>query len=181
MISWLIEILKNKLRQIDEYCNLREFRLKYTQVKSQLERVPPELLRQEVIGILSEKAHFNSRVSVPAPEERRILDKLHPSIRQIFEKYQYLYPVNAHTVYSREKIGPSVNAAGYMRIAWSMDYTEIVARPGKEPVYQIDGTEKSSEEYDSYPSIYHWILLEEWIACDDDFLVTDFVDFAHDA
>ena len=60
-------------------------------------------------------------------------------------------------------IGPSISPAGlrsgFIRLGTDSEFAEIVARPGEDAVFLIDGSEPTDPQaQEAYPSIYHFLI-----------------------
>lgn len=120
-----------------------------------------EEARSLALTALRNTQRFQVIESPPGAEEMGVLKELAPQLRALFMEYASICHVFSDTKYIRRNMGPSQLRAGFLRIATSIDHTELVVRPGEECVYEIDGSEGSEAPIEGMPSVFHQIVFEE--------------------
>ncbi len=94
--------------------------------------------------------------------------ELASGMRALFRKYRSVEAVHGDFRLSRADIAPSCLRDGVLTIGSDVEHSEIVVLPGEETVYCIDGMEpEETWRDDRQPSIYHWILLIDFICHED--------------
>lgn len=130
-------------------------------VGNEVKALPLEEARRLALAALENRARFHIVESQPGPEEAAALEWLPPGARELFERYERIEHVYADTKYLRKNIGPAEYRPGFIRLATSIDATELVVRPGEEFLYEIDGSEESDDQLYGMPSVFHQIVMEE--------------------
>jgi hypothetical protein len=90
------------------------------------------------------------------------IDWLAPYLRELFSRYETIEAIYGDARLGRREIAPSELDSRFIRIGTGIEHTQLVVKPGEEIVYVIDGSETTDDELkeNSYPSIYHWLLIE---------------------
>ena len=135
-------------------------------VGAEVRALTMEGARSQAYSILEDRERYRATQSCPSAQESDVLKELAPGLREFFTHYERIQPVYSDTDYNRATIGASECLDGYVRVARSVEHTELVVRLGHETVYETDGTEGALDESARMPSIFHWVVLEERLTKD---------------
>lgn len=128
--------------------------------EQEINQLPFETVKARAEEILEDKSKFLCvRASMPVPNN---ISHLGEYVADIFNKYKSIKAIQGEEYLGWDQVGKSLLNQAYTRIGRDLDdLTEFVVRPGENSVYEIDGSEKSSEKFEDvrYSSIYHWILI----------------------
>ncbi|MBM3253419.1 MAG: hypothetical protein FJZ16_04130 [Candidatus Omnitrophica bacterium] len=96
-----------------------------------------------------------------------IIQDLSPSLKELFTKYESIRVVSSDNRLSRSEISLSKLNRMFIKIGDGSCCAEVVVEPRKETVFIIDGTEPPEKlKGDNYLSIWHWILVKDFVAHD---------------
>lgn len=123
--------------------------------------------REKAYSLIQDSERYRTVCSAPTDEEREAISQLPPGACMLFERYSRIECSRSDTKYIREEVGPADYRLGFLRIGRALDATERVVRPGQEFVFEIDGSEESDDVLEGLPSVYHWIVFENWLTLGD--------------
>ncbi len=156
-MSGFLAPLRRAWRKLTGAAFLEELAHVYEEVR----RLTMDEARHLAFSILEDEERY--RVTRPESTEaqREMLSKLAPGLREFFGHFERVQCVYADDDYNRSDIGEAAHRKGFLRVATSIEHTELVVRPGEEKVYEVDGSEETLDESASVPSIFHWVILTE--------------------
>ena len=96
------------------------------------------------------------------------MSRLPPAARELFLRYSLIQERFGDTLLGHDQLGPSQYAPGMLRLGISGGMTEIVIEPGEETAHRVDGTERSEEEFERFPSVFHLLLFDEELRTSED-------------
>jgi len=115
--------------------------------------------RARVEPLLTDSTRYHSSSSPPTAVERARLEDLAPALREFMERFQLVEEVYGDGRFGRALLQPAEYHLGFTRVGTDAMHTEVVARPGEAAVYSVDGSEERFEQFEAYPSIYHYLLM----------------------
>jgi hypothetical protein len=125
---------------------------------SDLQGLPLAEAKRRALEALEDPSRFEC---VREPAAGSLRADLPGLVRELFSTCSTVQAVAGEARLSREEVGPARFRQGFLRIGTNLDDTELVVRPGEEPVYEIDGSEADAREVEQggIPTVYHWILV----------------------
>ncbi|MCI0620232.1 MAG: hypothetical protein L0387_00905 [Acidobacteria bacterium] len=118
-----------------------------------------EEAKRRATSVLRDQRRFT--VMVRPGVDDTLLKVLAPGLAQFFSEYESVRAVRGDLYLARNAISASSLKGGLIRIGTDIEHSEVVVKPGDEPVYVTDGTESADEELETYPSIYHHVLITD--------------------
>lgn len=140
-----------------------EFESRLLRARQIIEHASAEQVRPRVEAFLNNTSRYETRTSQLLPKDVEKVKLLGKYLQEFFSQYEYVRPVYSDSEYSRTGIGPSKYALGRIRVGTTAEHAEFVVSPGEDVLFEVDGIGDSLELSESYPSIFHWLLLEEWL------------------
>ena len=130
------------------------------QAVADIKGLPLAEAKRRALAALADPSRFEC---VREPVAGALPGDLPSLVRELFSTYSSVKAVAGEAHLSREQAGPARYRRGFVRIGTNLDDTELVVRPGEEPVYEIDGSEADEREIEQggIPTVYHWILVTE--------------------
>ena len=127
---------------------------------SDIKGLPLAEAKRRALAALADASRFECERQ---PAAKGLPAELPSLARELFSTCSAVKAMAGEARLSREEVGPARYRRGLIRIGTNLDATELVVRPGEEPVYEIDGSDADIRELEQggIPSVYHWILVTE--------------------
>ncbi len=161
LASWLVVRLlpkgkrrPNKMEREFEQLETRVRQLSLPEAKRQFEQM---LTRPEC---------YRCESAAPSDREAKVMESLPESAASLFSEYSLIEQIHGDLRLERSRIGPSSFGREFVVCGRTPD-TEIVVKSGEESCYELDGIEPREDLQDSYPSLFHFLLLNAWIVYPD--------------
>jgi len=127
---------------------------------AELKSLPLAEAKRRALAALEDSGRFEC---VREPVDGVLPGDLPDLVRELFSTYASVQAVAGEARLSRQEAGRSRYRREFLRIGTNLDDTELVVRPGEEPVYEIDGSDADARELEQggIPTVYHWIVVTE--------------------
>jgi hypothetical protein len=127
---------------------------------SEIKSLPLAEAKRRALAALEDSSRFEC---AREPVDGALPGDLPDLVRELFSTCSVVQAVAGEARLSREDAGRSRYRREFLRIGTNLDDTELVVRPGEEPVYEIDGSDADAREFEQggIPTVYHWILVTE--------------------
>ena len=117
--------------------------------------LPISEAKERAFLVLADSKKFRvteNPTSTNAPTE------LGKTLQEFFGRFETVAAVRGETS-NRASISPSALRSDFIRLGTDSEFAEIVARPGEDVVFLIDGSEPTDPQaQEAYPSIYHFLI-----------------------
>lgn len=173
MLSKSLLSLFSFLRKPPQHMPVDTFARELSKAEEIIKRAPLEKIKPRVEAFLEDPQRYRVNKSAPSPEEIEKLNALGPIAKDLFLKYESIYPIYCDTKYVRRNVGPSAYAPGFIRIATTVEFTEVVVSPKEDVVFEVDSEDECPDQTGSSPTVFHYLLLDEWLTKDDPEILHD--------
>lgn len=144
----------------------KKFSKDYFALKQTTYSLTLQQAKEEAMPLLLNKDKFQCVENLNALNP--IIDNLAPALSELFSRYESIETVLGEARISRSELNWYEQDDRFIVIGTDSAHVELITKPGKEALYEVDGTEESDGDIteDAYPSVYHWILMTDRILYD---------------
>ena len=155
---------REKARYEEENRRCREASRKW---ETEIKPLPIEEAKRRAEALLADPARFVCRTSPISHLERPKMDRLAPQLREFFERYSEVRPVDdAGERLERSSLGsdPVITddrklSDQFLTVGWMGEENQLIVKHGEDTIR----TWGPRDEGEDYPSVYHLLLdLDNW-------------------
>lgn len=110
--------------------------------------------RERAEALLADASRFECTLGAPDAN----LDMLGKELQDFFRRYRRVQGKVVPLELDRDTIAASPSDPRFLKIGVTVDHAEVVVRPGRDEIYEIDGPSDDEALSESYPSVYHWLV-----------------------